>query len=162
MCFDAEKELEYMMIENYDAFCKIIKEERKRKKMIQAEIAKRLNVTQAYYCQMESGKRNIDFEVARRICNILEIELEINPQGYNCPGETDSVADELSGNGVKKKDSMPFAEMVADKLKSEKKIEGKSVSIYLTTEALENLEKFAKTNGCSKSKAADLILRNLY
>lgn len=46
--------------------------------------------------------------------------------------------------------------------KVEKKLEGKSVSLYLTTEALENLEKFAKTNKCSKSKAADLILRNLY
>lgn len=46
--------------------------------------------------------------------------------------------------------------------KVEKKQEGKSVSLYLTTEALENLNKFAKANNCSKSKAADLVFRNLY
>ena len=53
-----------------------------------------------------------------------------------------------------------FADALSGKI--EKKPEGKSVSLYLTTEALENLEKFAKANRCSKSKAADLILRNLY
>ena len=151
-----------MMIENSAAFCEIIKEERKRKKLTQVDMAKQLDVTQAYYSKMESGKRNIDFEVARRICSILEIELEINPQGYNCPCEADGVSDELSGNTIEKNKSVSFAEMVANKLKNEEKSEGKSVSIYLTTDALDNLDKFAKANGCSRSKAADLILRNLY
>lgn len=43
-----------------------------------------------------------------------------------------------------------------------KKPEGKSMSLYLTTEALENLDRFAKANKCSRSKAADIIFRNLY
>ena len=151
-----------MMIESYDEFRKIIKEERKKKKMTQYEVAEQLKVTQAYYCKMESGKRNIDFEIARRICFILEIELEINPKGYNCLCEANSISDELSENTVEKNNSVSFAEMVANKLKNEEKNEGKSVSIYLTTDALANLDKFAKANGCSRSKAADLILRNLY
>lgn len=56
--------------------------------------------------------------------------------------------------------AVTVGEMLTGKV--EKKPEGKSVSLYLTTEAIENLEKFAKVNKCSKSKAADLILRSLY
>ena len=63
---------------------------------------------------------------------------------------------------IETKAEIPFGEMLTGKLAAEKKSEGKSVSLYLTTDALKNLEKFAKANGCSNSKAADLILRNLY
>lgn len=69
--------------------------------------------------------------------NILENIVELTPE------PTVSVGELLTG-------------------KVEKKPEGKSVSLYLTTEAVDNLEKFAKANKCSKSKAVDLILRNLY
>ena len=73
---------------------------------------------------------------------------------------TDNISENILENTTEPPTVTSFAETLAGKI--EKKPEGKSVSLYLTTEALENLEKFAKANGCSKSKAADLILRSLY
>lgn len=72
----------------------------------------------------------------------------------------DNVLDNILENITEAPAPVSVGEMLTGKI--EKKPEGKSVSLYLTTEALENLEKFAKINKCSKSKAADLILRNLY
>ena len=43
----------------------------------------------------------------------------------------------------------------------EQKPEGKTYGFYLSTEAAQKLENFAKTNGCSKSKALDAILKKL-
>lgn len=43
----------------------------------------------------------------------------------------------------------------------EPKPEGKSYSFYLSVEASDNLEKLAKQNKCSKSKALDALLRSL-
>lgn len=43
----------------------------------------------------------------------------------------------------------------------EQKPEGKSYGFYLSTEAAEKLEKLAKQNKCSKSKALDTLLKNL-
>jgi hypothetical protein len=76
----------------------------------------------------------------------------------------DNVLDDVSDNMLENVTETPAPVSVGEMLtgKIEKKPEGKSVSLYLTTEALENLEKFAKINKCSKSKAADLILRSLY
>jgi hypothetical protein len=55
-----------------------------------------------------------------------------------------------------------LGELLSDKVKAvEKKPEGKSMSLYLTTEGLEKLDRFAKAHRCSRSKAADLIFRNL-
>jgi hypothetical protein len=55
-----------------------------------------------------------------------------------------------------------LGELLSEKVKAvEKKPEGKSMSLYLTTEALEKLDRFAKAHRCSRSKAADLIFRNL-
>ena len=39
--------------------------------------------------------------------------------------------------------------------------DGKSHGFYLSAEAAEKLEKLAKQNKCSKSKALDTLLRNL-
>lgn len=77
---------------------------------------------------------------------------------------TDNIVDSATENILENITEAPATLSVGEMLtgKVEKKPEGKSVSLYLTTEALENLEKFAKINKCSKSKAADLILRNLY
>lgn len=72
----------------------------------------------------------------------------------------DNATENILENVVETTPSVSFLETVASKI--EKKPEGKSVSLYLTTDALANLEKFAKENKCSKSKAADLILRSLY
>lgn len=43
----------------------------------------------------------------------------------------------------------------------EQKPEGKSYGFYLSVEANANLEKLAKQNKCSKSKALDALLRSL-
>lgn len=43
----------------------------------------------------------------------------------------------------------------------EKKDEGKSYGFYLSNEAAAKLEKLAKQNKCSKSKALDTLLRNI-
>ena len=43
----------------------------------------------------------------------------------------------------------------------EQKPEGKSHSFYLSAEAAQNLERLAKQNKCSKSKALDALLRSL-
>lgn len=43
----------------------------------------------------------------------------------------------------------------------EQKPEGKSYGFYLSVEAHANLEKLAKQNRCSKSKALDALLRSL-
>ena len=41
------------------------------------------------------------------------------------------------------------------------KPEGKSYGFYLSAEAVQNLERLAKQNRCSKSKALDALLRSL-
>lgn len=43
----------------------------------------------------------------------------------------------------------------------DQKPEGKSYGFYLSVEAAQKLEKFAKQNKCSKSKALDAILKKL-
>lgn len=52
-------------------------------------------------------------------------------------------------------DQNPLAGMI------EPKPEGKSYGFYLSVEAAQNLEKLAKQNKCSKSKALDALLRSL-
>lgn len=43
----------------------------------------------------------------------------------------------------------------------ENKPEGKSYGFYLSNEAVSKLEKLAKQNKCSKSKALDMLLKNI-
>lgn len=43
----------------------------------------------------------------------------------------------------------------------EQKQTGKPCGFYLSVEAIEKLDKLAKQNKCSKSKALDVLLRNL-
>lgn len=45
--------------------------------------------------------------------------------------------------------------------KIEPKQNGKACGFYLSVEAIEKLEKLAKQNKCSKSKALDALLRSL-
>ncbi len=56
---------------------------------------------------------------------------------------------------VERKTENPLEGMI------EQKPEGKSYGFYLSTEAAEKLEKLAKQNKCSKSKALDALLRSL-
>jgi hypothetical protein len=44
----------------------------------------------------------------------------------------------------------------------ESKPNGKTTTFYLSDEAIENLDQLARQNSCSKSKALDLLLRNLF
>ena len=79
------------------------------------------------------------------------------------PVITETILDNTTDNileNITETPAVSVGEMLTGKI--EKKSEGKSVSLYLTTEALENREKFSKAHKCSKSKAVDLVLRNLY
>ena len=49
----------------------------------------------------------------------------------------------------------PLAGMIEPKQK------GKPCGFYLSSEAIDNLERLAKQNRCSKSKALDALLKNL-
>ena len=145
-----------MMKEHGDSFGAFAKEGRKRKKLTQVEVAEQLDVTQAYYSQIESDKRNVDLAMAIKICAILSIDLRDYVGEYNIDSATDNLLENVTGTSI--------GVLISERLngKIEKKSEGKSVSIYLTTKALENLDKFARANGCSRSKAADFILKHLY
>ena len=149
-----------MIIRNEGELRKFMREERKRKGLSQSEIAKQLNMSQAYYSKLEAGKRNIDFEVAREICAILGNGVEISPQICEGTCAETATVDILLENRIEKSTGLSIGEMLTGKV--EQKSEGKSVSVYLSADAMKNLEKFAKVNGCSKSKTVDLILRNLY
>ena len=145
------------MTENkeYDLeFGKFIKENRRKKKMTQKTVAEQLGIAQSYYSRMEHGARSVDLKMAAKICNVLGINLQ--DFKYAADYKTGSLIDITTESRA----GTSIGEMLTGKM--EKKSEGKSVSLYLTTDALKNLEKFAKANGCSNSKAADLILRNLY
>lgn len=56
-------------------FGEYIRSARVNKKIMQKELAKKLDITPAYYCQIENGKRNTDFFLAMKICDILELDL---------------------------------------------------------------------------------------
>ena len=66
------------IIENSEclvAFGEFIRRGREKKDLYQTEVAEQLGVTQAYYSQIESGKRNVDLVMAMRICTILDVNL---------------------------------------------------------------------------------------
>lgn len=62
--------------ENLICFGKFIRDRREQLSLSQEEVAYRLGVSQTYYSFMERGKRNVDFVVAIKICNILSLDLK--------------------------------------------------------------------------------------
>ena len=62
------------------------------------------------------------------------------------------------GNTEKEVTPTKIGDALADMLP--KKEEGKSYSFYLSSESFAKLEKFSKENGCSRSKAIDIIIKN--
>ncbi len=48
------------------------------------------------------------------------------------------------------------------KIDPPKEEKGKTCGFFLSVEAQQNIEKLAKQNKCSKSKALDVLLRSLY
>lgn len=57
------------------AFGTFIKEARIRKGIVQGDVSHHLGVTQSYYSLIESGARNVDLQVAIKICKYLGLDL---------------------------------------------------------------------------------------
>lgn len=51
-----------------------LKQIRKKRKISQSEIARKLNKTQACYCQIENGTRNPTVKLAQQIAEILDFD----------------------------------------------------------------------------------------
>ncbi len=58
-------------------FGNFIREGRKRKGMLQTEVAAEVGIPQSYYSMIENGakSRNIDFVLAMRICQVLGLDI---------------------------------------------------------------------------------------
>ena len=52
-----------------------IRNGRHAKNLSQTEVAKHLNISQAYYSALELGIRNIDLSLAMKICSFLDLDL---------------------------------------------------------------------------------------
>ena len=57
------------------AFGTVMAQARERRGLYQSDVASELGITQAYYSQIENGRRVIDLELAIRTCKILGIDL---------------------------------------------------------------------------------------
>lgn len=57
------------------AFGTFIKEARVRKGIVQFDLSNHLGVTQSYYSLIESGSRNVDLQLAMKICKYLGLDL---------------------------------------------------------------------------------------
>ena len=57
------------------AFGKWIKEARERKDLRQLDVAEMADIKQSYYSMIENGQRNVDLNLAIRICQILKLDI---------------------------------------------------------------------------------------
>ena len=64
--YDAEK--------TYKQFGLFVKQARERKGLYQKEVAQMIGVSQPYYCQIESGTRQITMWAALNLCDILDLD----------------------------------------------------------------------------------------
>ena len=81
---------------------------------------------------------------------------KVAPGGNPKPHEVEEVEEVVVTPVIPEaKEDNPLAGMIKTKET------GKSYAFYLSTEAAEKLEALAKQNKCSKSKALDVLLRNL-
>ena len=83
-----------------------------------------------------------------------EKKKKVAPGGEQKPRIKEEVVVEKLVVAEKKEDN-PLSGMI------EQKPTGKAYGFYLSVEAADKLEKLAKQNKCSKSKALDALLRNL-
>ena len=60
-----------------------LKEERKKAKITQVQMAKKLNITRPAYTQYETGKTQPSLENAKKIADILKISLDYLKVLYN-------------------------------------------------------------------------------
>lgn len=58
-------------------FGKFIKEGRKKRDMLQKEVAEAVGISQPYYSMLENGTedRNIDLVLALKICRVLRLDI---------------------------------------------------------------------------------------
>lgn len=63
-------------------FGRFIKDKRELLELSQAETAKRVGISQVYYCHIEQAKRRVDFPLAVRICNTLGLDINIFTKKY--------------------------------------------------------------------------------
>ena len=54
-----------------------LKELRDRMELTQSEVAKKLNITESYYCQIENGerKKKLDVELAVKVSEIFGVDV---------------------------------------------------------------------------------------
>lgn len=64
------------------AFGQFIKGGRTALDWSQAEAAKRIGISQVYYCQIETAKRNVDLTLALKICKILRLDFNNFSKNY--------------------------------------------------------------------------------
>ena len=57
------------------AFGVYIKNARLNKGLLQGEVSRHLGISQSYFCDIESGKKNVDLHLAHKICKSLGISL---------------------------------------------------------------------------------------
>lgn len=57
------------------AFGNFIKDARLRKKIMQGDAARHVGLTQSYYSYIEAGARNVDLQIAFKICDYLDLNL---------------------------------------------------------------------------------------
>ena len=68
-----------MKIDNSEcqmSFGRFIREARKRKDLLQTEVAQLVGIPQSYYSVIENGAkdRNVDLVLAIKICQVLEVD----------------------------------------------------------------------------------------
>lgn len=57
-------------------FGSFLKDHRKRKDLLQTEVAERAGITQVYYSAIECGTRQPKFSLVLKICEILDADLK--------------------------------------------------------------------------------------
>ena len=64
------------------AFGKYVKDARVSKGILQMDICRYVGLSQGYYSQIESGTRNVDLQVAFKICRYLNLNLSAFMENY--------------------------------------------------------------------------------
>lgn len=57
-------------------FGKFIREARERKGLYQAELAEKVGIVQSYLSRLERGERDIDLDLALRLCDALNLDIQ--------------------------------------------------------------------------------------
>lgn len=73
-------------------FGKNIKSYRFQKKLTQAKLAEKADISTNYVSQLERGKHSVDFDIIEALCECLEVEpfqLFLQPKNENLPRRID-------------------------------------------------------------------------